>query len=224
MSEPEKKRGRPSNAELAEENRELREKLAEQEKRTADMETSATNRDMNEGALAKMTGQRRVATSAPHEHGHDSRKARRSIGRTKRLDADRYLEAYPNKKLMWVNDMDGQVQRWIDHGAEPVPVKTPGERKEFAGLTDRNESEWVRAIGGSDRSGGVLYVYLLMIDPGVYDDLVIAPIKERQHEIRRRIMGGNDQSDDRTGPRLPSYAPHLPTGGVGFDETRDAGV
>ena len=216
-------------ADLQSENDQLRERLAAAEARNDDLARAHDNRDMTEEALAKMTGQRRAATSAPHEHGHDSRSSRKPMGQVKRLDADKYVEAYPEKKLMWVNDVDGQVQRWVDAGAEPVPVKIPGERqarevKEFAGITDRHDSEWVRAIGGPDGQGGTLYVYLLMIEPEVYDELVTYPERERQHNIRRRIMGGTDQSDDSTGPKLPSYAPNLPTGGTGFDESRDAGV
>lgn len=225
LPEEKKKPGRRSNAELAEENAALREKLAEQERRNDELTTAQDNRAMNEDALAKMSGQRRAAGSAPNEKGHDSRANRRPIGQAKRLDADRYVESYPNKKLLWVNDLDGQVQRWIDNGAEPVPVETPGERRVFEGITDRHESKWVQAIGGDDGHGGVFYVYLLMIDPDRYHELVTEPERDRQANIHRRIKGGGDQSDmDSTGPRLPSYAPNLPTGGTGFDESRDAGV
>lgn len=141
---------------------------------------------------------------------------RRDMGRAKRLDADKYIEIHQDKALMWINDIGGDVQRWIDEGAEPVPVVSKSSRT-FEGLTDKTESQWVRAIGGDDGFGGHFWVYLLMIDPAVYQEIKIDPELERQAAIRRSIKAGVDQSDYSAGPKLPSYAPNLPTGGRGID-------
>ena len=103
------------------------------------------------------------------EHSQMNPKAiRRDIGRSKRLDADKYLDAHPDMQLMWINDLSGDVQRWIDEGAEPVPVVSKQSRT-FEGITDKVDSKWVRGIGGDDGMGGHFWVYLLMIDPETYD-------------------------------------------------------
>ena len=154
------------------------------------------------------------------EHSQMNPKAiRRDIGRSKRLDADKYLEAHPEMQLMWINDLSGDVQRWIDEGAEPVPVLSKAS-KVFEGITDKVDSKWVRGIGGDDGMGGHFWVYLLMIDPKTYDEVKLAPQRARQELIRRAMKIGSDGSAmDGTGPRLPTYAPNLPTGDRGVDIT-----
>jgi len=65
-------------------------------------------------------------------------------------------------------------------------------------------------------------VYLLMIDPQVYDEVKLAPQRARQELIRRAMKIGSDQSDDFSGgPKLPTYAPNLPTGDRGVDIQRE---
>ena len=143
---------------------------------------------------------------------------RKPLGQTRRLDAAPYLAEHPDKKLMWVNDMNGDVQRWIDAGAEPVPVKNRSGRT-FEGITDTHESKWVRAIGGDDGMGGSFWVYLLMVEPEIYEQEHVAPMRERQEAIHRAMYGGRDQSDSQSG--LQSYAPHLPTGDRGMNVTHE---
>jgi hypothetical protein len=146
---------------------------------------------------------------------------RRDIGRSRRLDADKYLAIHQDMQLMWINDISGDVQRWIDEGAEPVPVKSKATRT-FEGITDKAESKWVREVGGDDGMGGHFWVYLLMIDPQTYDEVKLAPQRARQELIRRAMKIGSDGSAmDGSGPRLPTYAPNLPTGDVGVDITRE---
>lgn len=218
-----KKPGRPSRASLDAEAEQLaKDREAFEAERREHREDHDRNVEMREAALDKMTGSRQAVADAPDEKGFDSRKSRKPIGAVKRLDADKYQRAYPDKKLVWENDMDGRVQRWIDAGAEPVPVDVKGDRV-FEGITDRHESQWVRAIGGDDGHGNVYQVYLLMMAPELYDELVTEPERHRLEEIRRAMKGGGDQSDDRSGPKLPSYAPNLPTGiGTGIDTTHDS--
>jgi hypothetical protein len=91
----------------------------------------------------------------------------------------------------------------------------------FEGLTDKHESQWVRAIGGDDGFGGHFWVYLLMIEPAIYQEIKIDPERERQAAIRRAIVAGADQSQYTEGPKLPSYAPNLPSGKQGIEITRE---
>lgn len=207
--------GRPSKAELDKRTAELEEREQALTKREAEISASAN---------AEFERPSRVSIDevTEKEHGkEDSKKARRPMGYSKRLDADPYLEIYQDKQLLWVNDMNGDVQRWIDEGAEPVPVKNQSNRT-FEGITDKVESKWVRAVGGDDGQGNFYWVYLLMIDPAVYHEVKIAPELARQELIRRAMMMGADQSDDASGPKLPSYAPNLPTGGRGMSESHES--
>ncbi len=204
---PDKKPARPTTKELDE--------------RTAELETreqALAEREANLHAEFEPAMVRRTSTDelGASNEGQNPKSVRRDMGRAKRLDADKYLEIHQDKALMWINDIGGDVQRWIDEGAEPVPVVSKATRS-FEGLTDKTESQWVRAIGGDDGFGGHFWVYLLMIDPEVYQEIKIDPQLERQAAIRASIQAGADQSDYGAGPKLPSYAPNLPTGGRGID-------
>ena len=156
--------------------------------------------------------------SASEEHGQEEVNPlsfRRPLGEVRRLDADYYAAKYHNKKLAWVNDLDGDVERWIDAGAEPVPTENKSGRV-FEGITDRATSQWVRAVAGTNGNGEVMYAYLLMMDPDVYDAEKLAPIRARQEAIEEALRGGKDQSGGEGG-ELKTYAPHLPTGGKGYE-------
>ena len=141
------------------------------------------------------------------------------LGLGKRLDATKYNMKYPDKKLMWINDTNGDVQRWIDVGADPVPVLENASRT-FEGITDRHESKYVRAIGGDDGMGGHHWVYLLMMEPELYDHVKVEPLRQRQKAIQEALHRGRDQSEG-AGGELQAYAPHLPTGGKGFQTIQD---
>lgn len=138
------------------------------------------------------------------------------IGR-KFPDPTPYLQKYPDKKFMWMNDVNGDVQRWIDVGAEPVPILI-NKRRQFEGLTDKTESQWVRVVGGS-YEGHMFYVYMLMMDPEIHEMHKAGPARERQEAIKRSMRQGEDKSDSGSG--LQSYAPNLPTGGRGYETTRE---
>jgi hypothetical protein len=149
----------------------------------------------------------------------DNPKAVRADMQQKRnLDADYYVQRYPDMQLMWINDIGGEVQRWIDAGAEPVQVENRSGRT-FAGITDKHESEWVRAVGGDDGMGNHFWVYLLMIDREEYNRIKLDPVKKRQLDIQNALYSGHDQSDSRSG--LKSYAPELPTGDIGMSVSRE---
>jgi hypothetical protein len=192
----------------------------ELDERTAVLEARIAELDEREANMRAEFEPRPERTSidelGARTEGQNPKAVRRDMGRAKRLDADKYIEIHQDKTLMWINDMDGDVQRWLDEGAEPVPVISKATRT-FEGLTDTVESKWVRSIGGDDGRGGHFWVYLLMIDPEVYQQIKIDPELERQAAIRRSIQAGVDQSKYGEGPKLPSYAPNLPTGGRGLD-------
>lgn len=200
----------------------------ELDERSMELEARSMELDEREGALEDARQQvndarfearpERTTTDelGARKDGENPKAMRRDMGRAKRLDADKYIEIHKDMTLMWINDIGGDVQRWIDEGAEPVPVVSKSSRT-FEGLTDKTESQWVRSIGGDDGFGGHFWVYLLMIDPAVYQEIKIDPELERQAAIRRSIKAGVDQSAYGEGPKLPSYAPNLPTGGRGLD-------
>ena len=157
---------------------------------------------------------------ASREHSADNPKAiRKQMSQGKRLDATIYEKEHPDKKLMWVNDMNGDVQRWINAEAEPVPLLENASRS-FEGITDAHESKWVRAVGGDDGMGGYYWVYLLMIDPEIYDDVELEPLRQRQQAIKDAMTAGRDASEG-AGGELEAYAPNLPTGGRGFEQIQD---
>ncbi len=156
------------------------------------------------------------------EHDDFNPKAiRRQMQQGKKLaDTQVYEEKYQEQQLLWVNDLSGDVQRWIDVGAEPVPTLSRSS-KVFEGITDKVESKWVRSVGGDDGMGGHYWVYLMVIDSDLYEEVKIQPIKDRQELIRRAMKLGMDTSDIIGGPKLPTYAPNLPTGDRGLDITRE---
>ena len=156
--------------------------------------------------------------------GDDSRASRRQLGTARILDADFYVERYPDKQLMWINDVNGEVNRWIDAGAEPVPVENRSGRT-FEGINDSFDFQYVRAVGGT-YSGQDFWVYLLMMDPSLYDHHKLAPIRERQRAINEAMYRGRNQSgggqesyNKAAVGGMETYAPQLPTGGQGLQQT-----
>jgi len=208
-----RKAGRPSNAQLKDENVRLAAELDQLRSQVATQEAGPL--DPNPAPITPAT-----ADPAAALKGAANQKAIRTVmGQAKRLDADKYVAAHPDKRLMWINDMNGDVQRWIDAGAEPVPVQTRNSRH-FEGITDRHESQWVRAVGGDDGMGNTYWVYLLMMSLERYDEVKLAPLRARQAAIKEALSRGSDQSDG-AGGELAAYAPNLPTGGRGFQQIQD---
>lgn len=143
-----------------------------------------------------------------------------SLNRKKRIDTSIYEDKYPGKKFCVINDMDGDVQKYIDAGFEPVKSANRTDR-EFKGLTDRNTGEWVKWVVGTSDAGVALDAYLLMIDKDMYQQIITGPLKARNHEIQQAMglaaRNGEAGADARDGAKVETYAPNLPTGGQGFD-------
>ena len=143
-----------------------------------------------------------------------------SLNRKKRIDTSVYEEKEPNMKFCVINDMDGEVQKYIDAGFEPVKQAHRSERV-FKGLTDRNSGEWAKWVVGTNEGGQPMHAYLLKIDREAYQNIIINPLKGRNHEIQtamgRAAKNGEASADARDGSRVETYAPNLPTGGQGLD-------
>jgi len=139
-----------------------------------------------------------------------------SLNGKKRIDITAYQEKYPGKKFCVINDMDGDVQKYIDAGFDAVEVTTRSERH-FKGLTDRNTGEWARWVVGTNEGGQAMHAYLLMIDKDAYQKIIIDPVKRRNLEIRNAMGTGKASASDRDGSNLETYAANLPTGGQGID-------
>lgn len=144
-----------------------------------------------------------------------------SYDKIKRLDSTFYEKKYPDMQFMWINDLDGDVQRWLQLGAEPQCHEKSKFAKEFPGLTDKNQGSYVSVVAGTD-NGTPFNAYLLKMPKDRYDEVKINPTKQRNHDIQT-AMGlkgktGQADSEDRDGSNLDTYAPNLPTGGQGFEK------
>ena len=160
--------------------------------------------DKNEGKLIRQ----------PIGDSPAGKQIRPNIGKNLKLDSEIYEREYPDKVLFKENDIDGQIQWWLDRGAEPVPRKIDG-RKTFKGINDKQQAEWVTWYGGSN-DGTPFKVYLLMMDPEIYHQVKKAPEEQRRADIRNAMKMGVSADNDRN-----SYAPNLPVGvGTGFNEIR----
>jgi hypothetical protein len=171
------------------------------------------------------SGQRRGNTRAPVEEQdtkYVSKQIRRKIGAQIKMDMQPYVDQYPNHKLMLINDLDGDVQRWLDAGAEPIPAKIEG-RKVYAGLNDKVDNQWVKFVAGEGPSGAY-HAYGLMMDPDLYDEYKLSPQRQRNEDIKTAMRSGVSEESGGSlpgGGRNQSYAPNLPIGGgKGYNEIR----
>lgn len=155
---------------------------------------------------------RQPITENPDQMG---KKIRPKIGQNRKLDVSAYELHYPDMKLMLISDYGTDVDNWIQWGAQPVPW-LQDKQKTFKGINDKHHSEYVNFIGGKDRGGNVYRLWLLMIDPELYDEIKLAPERERQEQIRAAMKRGENQSDIAKhlpgGGGINTYAPTLPDG------------
>jgi hypothetical protein len=153
-----------------------------------------------------------------------NKNVRPSLRKQMRLDSSLYEEIHKDKKLMKITDSSPELHWWLQNGAEPVPRQN--ERlKTFKGINDKYESEWVTWPSGTKKDGTIELTYLLMVEPELYDELIIIPKEERQAEIEQAMRLGKDQSGLEThlpgGGGIQTYAPNLPDGsGRGFNQIR----
>ena len=169
----------------------------------------------------------RMVRDAEHDVDHDMSERNKinnleidavSMDKRKRMDCSYYQKKYPDMQFMWINDMDGDVQKWIQTGAEPQAHETSQYKKQFKGLTDREDS-WVSLIGGTD-AGVPFSVYLLKMSREDYLRVKINPAKKHNRDVQQ-AMGlaakeGKASSDARDGSNLETYAANTVTGDTGF--------
>lgn len=151
----------------------------------------------------------------PTEPGDGGKQVRIGLDSKMIMESSYYEEKYKDKKLMKINDINGEVQWWLDRGAVPVQ-RADDRRQKFKGIDDKQDSEWVCWPGGT-HDGTPFKVYLLMIDPELYEKYKTGPEKQRREDIRAAMrLGKGTESDAQT------YAPNLPGGaeGQGFNSIR----
>lgn len=139
-----------------------------------------------------------------------------------RLDASYYIDKYPDMQFMWINDMDGDVQYWLQLGAEPQEEESDKFNKKFPGLTDKNSGGYVTVLGGTD-NGVPFQVYLLKMSKEEYHRVKISPNNQKNHDIQVAMglaaQKGEVDTKARDGSGLETYAPNLPSGGKGFEQS-----
>ena len=156
------------------------------------------------------------------DDGKTEKKIRRQIGAQIKMDMQPYIDQYPDMKLMLINDVDGDVQRWLDAGAELIPSKVIG-RKTYEGFNDKSANPWVRFVAGQNSNGEAYYSYGLMMDPDLYDEYKLAPQRQRHKDVQDAMKRGkvSDAASFDGGENVKSYAPNLPTGdGQGYNQIK----
>ena len=147
-------------------------------------------------------------------------KTRRKINRMPTLDAETYMMQYPGYAFFWKEHNNGDVDRWLSFGAELVP-ESMAQARQIEGYKSHAAGSWVNRQVGFDRGGNVRTDYLMMMPEAVYYEVKIAPELERnkatQDAMRHRGEAGAVESEVRGTAGTATYAPNLPTGGVGFE-------
>lgn len=137
---------------------------------------------------------------------------RRAIGKTKNLDTEYYQsQVGKDRRVVWIVDRDNDIQNWLDMGAEHIP-----ESKS----TKKGESSSVRVFAGTDNTGRQEWQYALSVPNDVYDRILEIKQEEARkpvEQMRQRAMAGQDNETNIQG--VSTYAPELPSGGMGISES-----
>ena len=152
-------------------------------------------------------------------------KGRMATGKQLNLDASFYerLLEYDGMKLFYENDENGAVEKSLHLCASLVPRRNKS-LKEFKGFTDRASSDWECTPVGTDSAGKPLLCYLLFMPAEEYHALKVAPKEARNGEILDALGMGKSQTEGAVMSNvkgIKTYAPNLPTGGKGFEQTHD---
>lgn len=151
----------------------------------------------------------------------NSKAVRPSLSRNMKLDSEFYENEAPNMKHMKINNIDGEVEWWLQRGA--VPVERKSEKLQvFKGINDKQDSEYVQWHGG-ESDGQPFNVVLLRISPEDYEKYKTGPERERQEDIRKAMFRNKGKDPTGESGDVPTYAPNLPTGdGQGFNTIKNA--
>jgi hypothetical protein len=156
----------------------------------------------------------------------DAEKVRVAIGKQSRLDASQYLRDPENEgyTLFWCSTENGEVDKWLGLGAEPVRAKSKAA-KVYKGLNDNIASEYACVPGvGVDEAGNAVTNYLLKLPEEEYEKLRIQPKLSRNHAILEALGVGRIEEESKTMPQvkgLKTYAPNLPDGGKGLSQEQE---
>lgn len=152
-------------------------------------------------------------------------KSTRKPASRRRLKTDfSYLQReHPGKVLRLMNNEGGRIQTAINDGWEPVKgigthgVWTPETHQKDADMVAQKTS--VVQIPASRTTD--LTQILMMIDKDLFDEIERAPIRERVALTEEALgMGVNNSAGEAAGVTgIQTYAPNLPSGGVGFEKT-----
>lgn len=146
------------------------------------------------------------------------KKIRRQQGAHQKMDLQHYIDMYPEMTCFWCNDLDGELQRWLDVGAQPIPASDPN-REIFEGINDTQATKYVRHAVGTTEGGQTYFAFGLMMDPELYDEYKHAPERQRLADIDRSLYGGRAEADELGA--VKSYAANLPTGsGKGYNQIK----
>ena len=154
----------------------------------------------------------------------DAEKARIAIGHSLRLDASHYLRMpeYQEMELFWALSQNGEVDKWLSLGAQPVPRRTKAG-KVYKGINDRCESEYEVVPAVSVVEGVAVDAFLLFMTKEDYKKFRIDPKEARNAEIREAMGIGKADSDAKVMPTvkgLKTYAPNVSENSTGLEVQR----
>lgn len=180
-------------------------------------------------AAKRKTAAKRKAASRGRQKTRPSTKQAvdksiRKPAKRRRLKTDfSYLqEENPGKVLRLMNNEGGRIQMAINDGWEPV--KGIGTHSVWTPETHRKDADTVAQKTSvvqipASKTTDLMHI-LMMIDKDLFDELERAPIRERVALTEAALgMGKNNSAGEAAGVTgIETYAPNLPSGGVGFEQ------
>jgi hypothetical protein len=153
-------------------------------------------------------------------------KIRALTGKQKVLDPSHYqaMPEYKDKTLFYCSDENGEVDRMLSAGAQPVPRKSKSATA-YKGINDQVSSEWEFKVVDKDKAGNPIRNYLLFMDKDDYYNYRIKPNDDRNAAIMQTMKMGQLNSNEAVMPGvkgLKTYAPNTTAGGDrGLEVTHD---
>lgn len=146
----------------------------------------------------------------------EQREVRKPLRQRLRTDFSHLEKVYPNKCFRLFNNEMGNIQKALLDGWEPVE----GASYQSVWRSDANkptqQGDYVRIPVGLGRTENSMEAVLLMIDKDRFIELQ-EPLYEHRRDVKASLKRGKAQSDER----IATYAPNLPSGGVGFEQKSD---
>ena len=146
------------------------------------------------------------------------------IGKTIKLDANRFVPPKPGFKRMWINNQGGSLQKWINVGAVLLTIERPKHIKIYEGINDHSDNSYIKIPGGTDAEGKPFDTYLLEIPEHLYYEVKIKPIRDRQMQIHQSMGIAEMDPGDITGieGKIRTYAATNAEGKGGFSQNTGA--